>query len=47
MLLHRDADFFFQRNPENKEGTCKVETHVVSLNVNKQVLLMTCKMNVT
>ena len=44
MLLHRDDDCLSQQKPEENS---KGETHVAVLCVNKQVLLMTCKMKVT
>ena len=43
-LLHRDADSV----PQEKHKNDKVEeTHVAALTVREQVLLMTCKLNVT
>ena len=46
-LLHRDADYLAQKKPENKERTCKEETHVVPPSVSKQVLLITCIVKIT
>ena len=43
-LLHRDANFLSQKM---REEHGKEETHVAALSVSEQVLLMTCKVNVT
>ena len=39
-----DADYLSQRKSEKED--CKEETHLAALSVNKQVLLMTCKVKV-
>ena len=44
-LLNRDADNSTQRKPDNAEA--KEKAHVAALSVTEQVLLMTCKVNVT
>ena len=43
-LLHRDANGLSQKKPEEFS---KGETYIVALSVSEQVLLMTCKVNVT
>ena len=45
VVLHRDADYLSQRKSKKEDG--KEETHVATLSVNKQLLLMTCKVRVT
>ena len=43
-LLQKDADCVSQKKPY-EDG--KEDTHIVALSINKEVLLMTCKVKVT